>query len=146
MNRTTLRKIHAAAAVSAFLFIATFWTSTLISELFLGAEAVAAVKQGIVYALMVFVPLMALAGISGNKMGGKSRHPLVAAKRRRMPLIALNGLLVLVPCALYLNGLAQTGQFSTAFYLVQVLELAAGAVNLTLMGLSIRDGLAIRRR
>ncbi|MDO5638384.1 MAG: hypothetical protein Q4G28_00765 [Neisseria sp.] len=146
MSRTTLRKAHAAAGILAFLFITAFWTSTLISELFFSHQAVAAVKQAVVCAFAVFVPLMALAGISGNKMGGKSQHPLVAAKRRRMPLIGANGLLVLLPCAFYLNHLAQAGRFDAVFYGVQLLELAAGAANWSMMALNIRDGLKIRKR
>ena len=56
------------------------------------------------------------------------------------------GLLVLVPCALVLNRWAAAGAFDAMFYAVQALELVAGAVNLTLMGLNIRDGLRISGR
>jgi hypothetical protein len=35
------------------------------------------------------------------------------------------------------------GSFGTAFALVQAAELAAGAVNLTLIGLNIRDGIRL---
>ena len=51
INRNTLRKIHAAAGAGAFLFIASFWSSTVLSELFGSHETVAAVKQTIVYVL-----------------------------------------------------------------------------------------------
>ncbi len=147
MNRTALRKIHAIAGILGFLCITAFWSTTLISELFLSHYAVAVVKQSICYALIVFIPLMVLTGLSGNKMGGKSQHPMIAAKRRRMPVIALNGVLIMAPCALYLNHLAQTEQFAApSFYAVQLLELLAGAGNLTLIGLNARDGLRIRKR
>lgn len=71
-------KVHALAGLLSFLCIASFWSATLVSELFLSYEAVAAVKAGIVY--------------------------------------------------------------------VQVLELLAGALNLFLMGLNIRDGMRLTGR
>ena len=57
-----------------------------------------------------------------------------------MPFIAANGLLVLVPCAIFLNRWAAAGTFDATFYVVQVIELIAGAINLTLSGLNMRDG------
>lgn len=38
---------------------------------------------------------------------------------------------------------AYAGVFDTKFYLVQAAELLAGAINLTLMGLNMRDGLRL---
>ena len=78
MNRNTLRKIHAAAGAGAFLFIASFWSSTVFSELFGSHETVAAVKQTIVYALFGLIACMATAGATGMKMGGKSKHAAIA--------------------------------------------------------------------
>jgi hypothetical protein len=69
---------------------------------------------------------------------------LARRKLRRMPFIAANGLLVLVPSALYLAAAARSGSFGTAFIAVQAIELAAGAVNITLLGLNLRDGLRLR--
>ncbi|ASK27388.1 hypothetical protein [Neisseria chenwenguii] len=145
MNRTTLRKIHAIAAVMAFCCIALFWSSTLISELFLSLAAVVKVKQLIVYTMILFIPSMAIMGATGMKMGGKSTFAPIAAKRKRMPVIAMNGLLILLPAAFFLNSKAQAEAFDSVFYTVQVIELLAGLVNLSLMGLSMRDGFAIRR-
>ena len=51
-----------------------------------------------------------------------------------------------IPCAVFLNRWASAGTFDSTFYLVQGLELLAGAVNLTLMGLNIRDGLKMSGR
>ncbi|CRI66833.1 conserved exported hypothetical protein [Thiocapsa sp. KS1] len=65
---------------------------------------------------------------------------MVERKRRRMAFIAANGLLVLVPSALFLSFKAQAGEFDGAFFGVQALELIAGAVNLVLLGLNLRDG------
>ena len=62
-----------------------------------------------------------------------------------MPFIAANGLFILLPCAFFLYYRAVAGQFDAVFYAAQTLELLAGATNLLLLGLSMRDGLAIRR-
>lgn len=138
-------RIHAAAAMLTLLFLAAFWMSTVVSELFLSASAVAQVKIAIAYALWGFLPVMTLTAASGFLMGGKGRHPLLLAKRRRMPFIAINGLLILVPAAVFLSLRAQAGLLDRAFYGVQALELAAGAANLALIGLNIRDGLRLGR-
>lgn len=138
-------RIHAAAAMLTLLFLAAFWMSTVVSELFLSASAVAQIKIAIAYALWAFLPVMMLTAASGFLMGGKGRHPLLLAKRRRMPFIAINGLLILVPAAVFLSLRAQAGLLDRAFYGVQALELAAGAANLALIGLNIRDGLRLGR-
>lgn len=143
--RNIKRRIHVVSAFTSFILIAGFWAASVISELFLSNSCVTTVKQGIAYALLVLIPALAAAGGIGFSLGAKSSHALVAAKRRRMPVIALTGLLVLVPAALFLNMKAQAGEFDTAFFLVQALELLAGASNLTLMGMNIRDGLRLSR-
>ena len=129
MKHTPLFKIHAAAVVAGFLFIASFWSSSVIAELFFNHAEVAAVKQAIAYALIIFVPLMAVGGITGKKL---------ALPRSLMPKIALNGALVLLPCALVLNYLAQNSQFGTLFYSIQAVELVAGAINSTMITLHLR--------
>ncbi|MCF7522092.1 hypothetical protein L4G92_08540 [Neisseria sp. ZJ106] len=146
MNHNNLRKLHLTAARTACLLIATFWISTLISEMFLSLNAVIWVKNAIVYGVFLLMAAMAITGATGFKMGGKSKHPNIAAKQKRMPLIALNGLLILLPCAFYLCHKANSEQFDSVFYAVQGVELVAGLVNLSLMALSMKDGLAIRKR
>ena len=139
-------KAHAIVGLISFTFIACFWGSTLVSELFFSKEAGASVKEGIVYAFAVFIPFMIMTGATGFAMGGKGLNPGLVAKRRRMPVIALNGILIMIPAALFLDSKAGSGEFDTWFYLVQVLELLAGAVNLSLMGLNIRDGVRLTGR
>lgn len=139
-------RIHALAGLLAMLIIASFWISTLIAEVFLSDAAVAWVKQHILLALTALVPLLMITGASGFTLGKHSQNPLIIAKRRRMPFIALNGLIILVPAAIYLNWKAQAGMFDTGFYAVQVLELLAGATNLLLMATNARDGLRLRQK
>ena len=139
-------KIHAIAGIIGFLTIALFWTSTLYSELFTDHTTIAAIKAAILKGMFVLVPAMVIVGASGMSLGGKRQDRLSLAKKKRMPIIAANGLLILLPAAFYLESKATSGAFDTAFYAVQVLELFAGVANLTMMGLNIRDGLTLTGR
>jgi hypothetical protein len=138
-------RMHALAGAIALLTIAIFWTSTVIAELFLSGATVAHVKTGILYGMFLLVPALAVTGGSGFSLSGKRGGALVAAKKKRMPFIAANGLIILLPAAFYLQGKAVAGDFDRCFVAVQALELLAGVVNLTLMGLNMRDGLRLRR-
>jgi len=138
---------HRIAGILAPLCIATFFLSTLLTEAFGSHAAVAQLKSLIVMpGLFIMVPLMAAAGGSGMFLAKARRGRLVEAKKKRMPLVAANGLLVLVPCAIMLDRWAAAGTFDTAFCLVQAIELIAGAVNLVLMGRNARDGLRMAGR
>lgn len=142
-----LKQAHFIAGLLATLTIATFFLSTVIVELFASHASVAKVKALIVMlGLFVLVPAIAATGGSGFFLSKSHHGRLVEAKTRRMPFIAANGLLVLIPCAIFLNRWAAAGAFDATFYLVQGFELLAGAVNLTLMGLNIRDGLRLSGR
>lgn len=139
-------KIHAIAGIIGFLTILTFWTSTLVSELFGSQATIAWVKGMILQGMYVLIPAMIIVGASGMSLGKQSFHPLAGKKKKRMPIIGANGLLILVPAAFYLEARAGAGSFDTSFYTVQVIELIAGAINLSLMAINIRDGLRITRR
>jgi len=131
---------HKVSGGLAVLMIATFWLSTVASELVLGNTAIVTVKWLIPYGFLILVPVMATAGATGFRLAKGRNAGLIGAKRKRMPIIAANGLLVLMPSAFFLSAKAQAGSFDTTFYAVQILELLAGAANLTLLGLNIRDG------
>jgi uncharacterized membrane protein SpoIIM required for sporulation len=141
------QRAHLVAGILAPLCILTFFLSTIVVEAFGSHAAVAQLKSLIVApGLWILIPAIAAAGGSGMWLSRSRRGRLVDAKKKRMPFIAANGLLVLVPCAIVLNRWAATGSFDTAFYAVQALELVAGAINLTLMGLNVRDGLRMAGR
>lgn len=141
-----IKIIHPIAGALALLMIATFWLSTVVSELF-GSEAlIVTVKTAIPWGFLILIPALAAAGGTGIKRAQGQRAGLVGAKAKRMPLIALNGVLVLVPAAFFLAYKAQAGVFDISFYLVQGIELVAGAVNFTLLGLNMRDGLKLKGR
>ena len=139
-------RIHAVAGAIGFLTILAFWSSTVVSELFGSHETVALVKDAILKGMFVLIPAMAIVGASGFSLGAGRTDALVSAKKKRMPVIAANGVLILVPMAFFLEARAAAGQFDTVFYLMQGVELIAGAVNLTLMGLNMRDGIRVSGR
>lgn len=145
MNRTTLRTLHVFFTRLGLLLIVLFWSSTLISELFLSPQAITLVKQTIAYTMILLAFSMAMTGMTGAKMAGKATHPSIQAKRKRMPFIALIGLFIMIPSAIFLHLRASSGNFDTLFYGVQVLELTFGLVNMTLMALSMKDGMSIRK-
>jgi ferredoxin-NADP reductase len=138
-----LKIVHPAAGLIAILTIATFWLSTALSELFGSEATVVAVKTAIPWGFLILIPALAATGGSGFVWSKGQRQGLVGTKLKRMPFIAANGILVLIPAALFLAFKAQAGEFDTTFYIVQGLELIAGATNITLLGLSIRDGLKL---
>lgn len=138
--------IHPIAGTLAILLIGTFWFSTLIAELF-GTEAqIISLKTAIPWGFLLLVPALAAAGGSGAIRSRGRRGGLIDRKMRRMPFIAANGLLILVPAALFLSWKAAAADLDLAFYAVQALELVAGAVNFTLLALNIRDGLRMTGR
>ncbi|KAA5601952.1 hypothetical protein F1193_08225 [Blastochloris sulfoviridis] len=141
-----LRLIHPLAGAVALLTIATFWISTVAVEALGTPTDIARLKDAILWGMLVLVPAMAIAGASGMRLGRTSLHPLVEAKQSRMPIIALNGLLVLVPAAFFLANRAAAGMFDQVFYTVQAIELAAGAFNFYLLVLAMRDGFRLTGR
>ena len=78
-------------------------------------ETVAAVKSMVVTGLFILIPAIAIAGGSGMSLGGKRVDEKAVAKKKRMPFIAANGLLILVPAAIYLESKASIGAFDTSF-------------------------------
>jgi hypothetical protein len=141
------QRAHLLAGFLAPLCLATFFLSTILTELLGTHAAVAQLKALIVSpGLWIMIPAMAAAGGSGLFLGRSRKGRLVDGKKKRMRFIAANGLLVLVPCAIALDRWAAVGAFDTSFYVVQALELIAGATNFVLMALNVRDGLRMAGR
>jgi hypothetical protein len=139
-----IRIIHPVAGAVAIITIATFWFSTALTELFATQATVALVKTTIPWGFLLLVPALMAAGGSGFALARGRRAGLIGAKVKRMPFIAANGVLVLIPAALFLAFKARAAEFDAVFYAVQALELAAGAVNITLLVLNMRDGLKMK--
>jgi hypothetical protein len=134
------RIVHPLAGAIAIFTIATFWLSTTFTELFGSSAAVTSVKTAIPWGFLLLVPALAVAGGSGFALARSRRAALIESKIRRMRIIAANGILVLIPSALFLASKASAGEFDTAFYAIQALELVAGATNITLLGRNMLDG------
>lgn len=139
-------KLHGFFGAVALLCIATFWASTAVSELFLDQASVVAVKNAILTGMWVLIPAMAATGGSGFSLARARRGRIVDVKARRMKAVAANGLLVLLPSAWMLASWANAGRFDAAFYALQGVELVAGAINITLLTLNMRDGLRLAGR
>lgn len=138
--------LHPLAGAVAIITIATFWFSTALTELFGSAATVVAVKTAIPWGFLLLVPALAATGGSGFALANGRRAGMIGAKIKRMPFIAANGLLILIPSALFLASKARAGEFDIGFYAVQALELAAGAANVALLGVNMRDGLTMKGR
>lgn len=136
-------KSHGLADSVALICILSFWVSTLVSELFLARASVVAVKNAILQAMWILIPAMAITGATGFALSRGRQGRLVSKKMRRMRFVAANGLLVLLPSAWALARMADAGDFGALFYALQVVELLAGAVNIALLMLNMRDGLRL---
>lgn len=142
-----MRKIvHPVAGGLALLTVAAFWLSTVLGELLASDADVATLKTAIPWGFLLLIPALAAAGGSGLALSKGRRSGLVDTKRGRMPWIAANGIFVLVPSALFLASKAQAAELDVMFYGVQALELVAGAANIVLLGLNMRDGLVLKGR
>ena len=140
-----IKTIHPLAGALALFTIATFWLSTASAELY-ASEATVIIVKTTTWGFLVLIPALMAAGGSGFTLAGKRRGGIIGTKTRRTPLIAANGILILIPSALFLASKASAGEFDTGFYVVQALELAAGATNIALLGLNMRDGLKMKGR
>jgi len=127
-------KLHLIAAITATLCIATFFSFSLLAEIFGTPAFIAQVKSSIVFpGLFILIPAMAITGITGNLLAKGNRSKIIGQKLLRTKLAAANGAFILLPAAIVLNSWAQAGQFDLSFYLLQGAELIAGATNLYLL-------------
>ena len=140
------RRVHPIAGALALLTMLIFWVSTVAVELVGDRGDIVAVKHAIMWGLLVLVPALAATGGTGFLRAGRSRNARILAKKRRMQIVAPIGILVLVPCVLYLGTTSSAAGLGTYFYPVQAIELVAGAVNIALMSLNARDGLRLTGR
>ncbi|MEQ9690178.1 MAG: hypothetical protein RLO48_10650 [Bauldia litoralis] len=144
--RTPMVAIHAVAGMVALATILVFWLSTALSEAFGSTATVVAVKTLIPWGFLILIPAMAATGGSGFRLARGRTGGKIDAKRKRMIAVAANGILILLPSAFFLAARAASDTFDTAFYAIQAIELVAGAVNITLLGLNMHDGFAMTRR
>lgn len=144
--RTPLRLLHAIAGFVGLVIILRFLGHTAYAELYGDAASILAVKSWIVWRLPVLIVALAVAGATGFALAGPSPRGLAARKLARMRVIAVNGILVLVPAAIFLFWKAEAGEFDATFAALQTIEFIAGGVNIVLIGMSFRDGLRLTGR
>lgn len=140
------RMIHAVAGTLAMALVAAFLGGTLYAELTMDEALVLETKRAILYGICLLVPAMAIAGGSGFSLARGRAGGIVDAKMKRMRLVAANGLLVMLPSAVWLYFLAAEGRFGALFLVVQGVEIAGGLFQLYLLGRNFRDGLKLTGR
>lgn len=139
-----MKKLHAFTSIIAFFTIASFLVSTVLVDLFFNHETIAKIKNLIVLpGLFILIPAMAVTGATGFKISKGRKGKLIGKKKKRMPFIVLNGILFMVPAAIVLDMWASTGQFGTKFWVIQLVEIIGGVINLILLSMSMRDGLIL---
>ena len=144
--RSVLRTVHATAAFIAMAMIVAFLAVTL-STLGGGAVADAGTSKAVVwYGVKWLVVALAAAGMTGKAMCRGRPGGLAAVKFRRMKIVAANGILILVPCAYLLYARTQVAPVNGWYAALQIVEIAAGIVNLALLAANMRDGLRMRAR
>ena len=143
------KRIHPVAGMLAMALVAAFIVATVLAEALGDQSTIVAVKTAILFALLVLIPCLMIAGGTGRSIAAGRKSPLLRRKRQRATLVACIGLIVLLPCAIVLRNLASAGNFGAAFVSIQAVELVGGLSNLVLLALLARDGrilTAARRR
>lgn len=101
MRLKLVHRIHRVAGPAALLAISGLWLSTLastLSTLWAGTAWIAFEKRALLAGVAVLVVALAVAALTGLRLAAVFRPSReLSAKRRRMPLIAGVGLVVLLP-------------------------------------------------
>ena len=145
MKRKETVTLHVAATVLAVITISSFFSFSLIAELMGDKPFIRQVKTGILYCLPILLVVMPVLAVSGKKLAGNSKNPMVTNKMKRMKRIAFNGVL-LVSLAIYLYYHAVYKTIDRTFLYIQIMELIIGALNLGLIGKNIHSGLQLSGR
>ena len=146
MKSNTLKKLHKYAAACAFLLIVTFFTSTVVADLWGDLAIITQVKQGILSCVSLLVLAMMTTGVTAKKIYKGKAKGVFATKEKRMKIAAANGIFILIPAAFFLASWSANGQFDQIYWTVQIVELIAGFTNAVLMGLNIRDGICLGKK
>jgi CDGSH-type Zn-finger protein len=146
-NGSLMKKYsHAIAGVIGFICIVAFVASTAYAALFGEQAAYAAVKSHIFTWVFVLIAALLVAGGTGVNLLGKRQEVLALTKQKRGPIGFMTSLLILLPCAYFLSKWAVADSFGPLFYVVQTVELLASGVVIAMVGLNIRDGMALTGR
>lgn len=141
-----IMKVHKAAAALSLLLIASFWISSAAAELSGSAQAIVFAKRFVLTGMFALAPAMAATGLTGRRLAGRRSSEAVSGKLKRIKTMAACGIALLMPLAIYLWWKATVNEFDSWFYAAQLLEFAAGAVNLLLGILNVSAGVNLRRK
>ncbi|SEH33401.1 hypothetical protein [Magnetospirillum fulvum] len=138
--------IHPLAARATLGLFVLIWGSAVAAGLFADREMLAFIKEVVVWTLFLLTPLTMLTAGTGLILGRARPGPITDRKRRRLRLIVAIGIVILLPATLVLDAMVQSDSYDATLFLVfQGIELVAGLVLLTLMGISVRDGILAKR-
>lgn len=137
--------MHAVASTLALITLVTFWTSSILVEIFGSTQNIASIKTGILYGLVILIPALMVTGGSGFFLAVGRKARILEDKKKRMKIIAFNGLVFLLPSALFLAFRAQAFNFDSWFYGVQAVELIAGLTNISLLFMNMKAGIKLSR-
>jgi len=140
-GNSILSLVHRLAAIAAFGIIASFMIATIVSEFNGDHELIAIVKKSIYFTIPFLVIFMVITVVSGRKLASSYQHnPYVESKAKRMKWIGLNAFIFLIPLAVVLHLFAESGRIDTTFYLLQLVEIVFGIINLYLFVKMFREG------
>ena len=145
MKRKKLVTIHLIATIVAVLAISTFFTISLIAEIKGNDDFIRSVKAFILYALPIMVLAMPTLKITGDKLAGKSKSPLILAKIKRKKLVLMNGM-ILISLAIFLYYRSHYQQIDSVFLIAQIAEFAFGLFNLSLIFMNAKSRNAVIRQ
>ncbi len=107
-----IKIIHPLAGMLAMLTIAVFWFSTVLAELFGTYTTIVLVNTMIPWGFFVLIPALITVGGSGVYLAKGRKSGVIGSKLKRMPFIAANGIIVLIPSALFLASKANSDVLS----------------------------------
>lgn len=145
MKRTNLIRLHCFASMIAAITIAVFFSLSLYAEINGNIQVIKSVKAFIVYALPIMIVSMPIIKISGDRLAGTSRNPIILTKKRRMRFIIINGV-GLLSLALFLFYRSHYQTIDKVFLIVQVAEFCLGLSNLLLLTLNALSGRQLSKK
>lgn len=143
-----MKLVHKLSAITVVLTLTSFWVALIVSDFFLDNEALAVVRKGIVFGLIILIPAMILAKVSGGKLAANhtGNPELIEAKKKRAKWMAINGALIMVPAAFYLYHKSSIGEIDDMFRVVQAIELLVGSIQYYFVISNVKGGIALRNK
>ncbi|WP_407117401.1 hypothetical protein [Bradyrhizobium sp. LMG 9283] len=131
--------LHPMAGATALVMIATLWISTVLTEVLASHASVTVIKTAIPWASCYW---SRRCGDRRFFLAKEGRAGLIDAKIKRMPFVAGNGILVLIPAALFLAS----NRVRLDVLCSADAQTACRATNIFLLRLNMRDGFKMKGR